>query len=1032
MRKLFLICLAILLGASLLLLVVPSIFEEQIANALRQEINQNLDAEVTFTDAHINLWRNFPQFTASLDNFAISGKNEFRGDTLIAAQELRLVLSTGRFLFEEGIEIKHLTIRQPDIFVSVLHNGRANYHIAKDDAADTTSNVTLDIESWEVEDGRLTYHDRDNGILVKAERISLNGGIALKDRVTGISVAGVAGKLNMTHAGRNYMQDKNISFILEGSYDSRSEELKFSENNLRINNLDLTFSGSLGFRGDDTGIDLKIKTGEAEFKDILSLSKVLSQDFDKMNVQGRMSLDAQFLGVYNNAKEKIPAFKANLIVSDGSIKYNALQSSLNQINFDLAAYNTDGHLENTIVNLQYFGMNVGENPLYGSAQIEGFKDGRIAADMLARFPLQELAAVYPMEGIEMSGNLDFELKANGTYSGKFSDLTELKDWQASRVPAFHLGVALTDGNIRYSHLPDTIKNINLNLFADNKTGAFDDTMVRIERLQGILGDNPISGHLSFQGFTEPVMSGAIKAGMNLADLKDFYPIDHLTLKGLVDIDLKVDGKWSKSDKLFPKILASVNVRDGYLKSDRYPAPMEDTHLVLQAVNDTGKFADTKFAIDTLTCSIENESFVVSGWIQDLEKYNYDLDITGVLYLEKLHRIFALEKTEMRGEADIDIKASGNLTDLREKRYHLLPAEGQIKLKDVYLRNDRIPHGLNIKEGHLYFTNEKILLDTLHGAIGKSTFNLTGHFYNYLAYVFHSHEPIKGDLQFESENFDVNELLSEEKSSRDTVHHELAATVLPVNVEFTFDSKIHHLVYKNLSLNNFIGEVALHNGVLTLNKTTFDALDASFNLSGDYDPRDTRHPKFDLDLGIHELDINKAYDAFVTVQAIAPAAEHTNGIFSIDYKLTGELTHSLFPVFGSLKGSGTVRIRDAVINGMKLFHHIGGLTKKEELMNPKLKDIIMDIEVDKGVVEVKPFTMKLGGFDTEVAGRHELTGYMNYILKIALPPFDLVKIPLHVDGTYDNPKVHIGKGHEENLKRTIVHSADAKSGEAGLN
>ena len=51
--------------------------------------------------------------------------------------------------------------------------------------------------------------------------------------------------------------------------------------------------------------------------------------------------------------------------------------------------------------------------------------------------------------------------------------------------------------------------------------------------------------------------------------------------------------------------------------------------------------------------------------------------------------------------------------------------------------------------------------------------------------------------------------------------------------------------------------------------------------------------------------------------------------------------------------------------------------------------------------------------------------MNYLLRIALPPFDLVKIPLHVDGTYDNPKVHIGKGHEDDLRRAIGHGTGAQ-------
>lgn len=1027
MRKLLIVSVAVLAGIALVIALIPPIFESQIAAAIRRQINADLDAEVGFGDAHLSLWRHFPDFTASLDNFVIAGKNEFLGDTLVKAERLSLVLHSGRFLFGDEIEIRHLELGKPEVYVSVLHSGKANYLISHSAPSDTVTHVRLSIDSWEIAEGRLVYRDLANDVHVKSDMLNLNGMIDINDDITNISLAGVAANLWLTHSGKDYMEEKNVSFMLDGSYDRRKDQLKFSENRLSINNLDLDFSGSLEFRGEDTGIDLKVKTGEAEFSDILSLSKVLSRDFDKMNIQGRMTLDAQFLGVLNSEADRFPAFKANLVVSEGSIKYNARQSSLNEINFDLAAFNTDGRLENTIVNLLYFGMNVGENPVYGSAQIEGFRQGRVSADMLARFPLEELAAIYPMEGIEMKGDLSFELKANGPYTGSFSALADVQNWRTSRIPSFHLGIALTGGNIRYSHLPDTIRNVNLTLRADNQTGWVDDTKVDIDELEGMLGDNPVKGHLSFEGLREPLVKGSLRAGLNLDELKDFYPLDHLTLKGKVEIDVTADGRWSTEQKLFPEVQATVNIRDGFVKSDSYPWPMEDTQLALRAINETGKFADTKFFIDSLSYSIENEMFVVSGSVDDLERYNYDLDITGILYLDKIQRIFALDGLSMSGEVDIALAASGNLADLREKRYHRLPAAGQVTVRNVYFKNKWVPHGLRISEGHLNFTNERIVLDTLHGSVGASAFNLTGHFHNYLAFIFHNDEPIRGDLLFESGNFDINELLVEHGRVKDTVHHELAARRLPANIDFTFDSKISQLHYKNLLLTDLDGEIVLRNGVLTLNKMNFDAMDASFSVSGDYDPRDPRHPLFDIELGIHELDINKAHEAFATVQAIAPAAEHTYGIFSVDYALKGTLTHNLFPVFESLRGEGTVRIRDAMVNGMKLFHHISGLTKKEELMNPKLKDIVMEIAVSDGVANVKPFNMKLAGFDTEITGRHELTGNMNYLLKIALPPFDLVKIPLHVDGTYDNPRVHIGKGHEENLRKAIAQPA---SGDAG--
>ena len=1036
--------LALLLGSlaviMAVLLFIPSIFRTQVAEALREEVNQRINAKVTFTDADINLWRHFPQFTVQLNNFSIAGEKEFLGDTLVHAGTVNLVVSSWQLLFNEGIEIRELSLNEPTFFIKTLENGKANFHIVDEDSTDSAEDVVMKVETWEIQDGKFIYDDDETGVRIGSSGVTLNGNIGITGSVTSFRIAAITEACDVDYEHRNFFKDKQIVINLDGSYDSGKDLLSFTENAVTINNLALTFSGSIQFTGDSQEVDLKFKTAEAGFSDILSLNSSLAKDFKRLKIGGNMSLAGEFLGTYNSERNTIPAFKMNLIVSEGSIKYQTLPSSLNDINFDLAAYNTTGKLENTIIELQYIGMKIGENPLFGSARIGGFNNGTITADLLAKFPLEDLTNIFPMDGLALDGDLSVELKADGPYTGQLSQLFDNLSVPHSKIPSFTLGVDLSNGLVKYSHLPEAIQDVNLKLYAENKTGVFDDTFLKIERIHALMGDNPLTGFATISGVRTPEIKADIKGSVDLAEIRNFYPVDDLTLKGLLKVDMNVDGKLDDSTKQFPKVYAHINLGNGFIQSSQYPAPMENAHLVLQAINETGRFADTQLIIDTLTFAIENEPFFITGAVQDLDKYNYDLNMRGVLYLDKLQKIFAINNVQLGGEVDVDFSTVGNLRDLRENNYHRLPTKGQLNMKDVFVKTDMLLHDLRISEGHMLFTNEKILLDTLHGTLGESNFNLTGHLYNHLAFVFHEDEVVKGDLLFESENFDLNELLRDHTSNKDTVHHDLNMLIIPANIDFTFDSKIKLLTYKNLAVTDIDGEIAIQDGVLSLNKTTFNTMDAAFALSGDYDSRDLRHPKFDADISIHELDINKAHEAFVTIQSMAPAAEHTYGIFSIDYQLKGELLQNMFPVFESLSGGGVVRISDARVNGMKLFHHISGITKKEELMNPQLKDIVMETTVENGIVFVKPFSMKLAGFDTEIEGRHELNGSMNYVLKIALPPFDILKIPLHANGTYDKPKVHLGKGHEDNLKRTIdvvsnpapMGASDQPEEKAGIN
>ncbi|MGC4020584.1 MAG: hypothetical protein QM734_00885 [Cyclobacteriaceae bacterium] len=86
-------------------------------------------------------------------------------------------------------------------------------------------------------------------------------------------------------------------------------------------------------------------------------------------------------------------------------------------------------------------------------------------------------------------------------------------------------------------------------------------------------------------------------------------------------------------------------------------------------------------------------------------------------------------------------------------------------------------------------------------------------------------------------------------------------------------------------------------------------------------------------------------------------------------------------------------------------------KKNEINDPHLKDFVMETEIKDNKIIVKPFSIKVAGFDADIEGVNTMAGAVNYLVKIELIPLTKIKIPFHVTGTYDNPKVALGKGHQ---------------------
>src|ERR687886_3082565 len=76
-----------------LLIVLPLLFRDRIAQRVKVEVNRNLDAHVDWRDVGLSFFRNFPNLTLTLDDLTTVGVGRFEGDTLAAVRHLRVVVN---------------------------------------------------------------------------------------------------------------------------------------------------------------------------------------------------------------------------------------------------------------------------------------------------------------------------------------------------------------------------------------------------------------------------------------------------------------------------------------------------------------------------------------------------------------------------------------------------------------------------------------------------------------------------------------------------------------------------------------------------------------------------------------------------------------------------------------------------------------------------------------------------------------------------------------------------------------------------
>lgn len=1011
MRRVFKIIL-ISLGTLIVLVAIalallPVWYQNTIQVDVEKKIDQNLEVDVSFIQLRLRFYKHFPNLTLSLHDLLILGKGEFKRDTLALVKEAQFEVNVFSLLGKET-EIKSIHLVDPLINVYVLKDGRANYAISKPDSISQaeSSPINIGIDQFSVENGEVNYHDWQRNIFMKATGVEHKGKGDFLNDVFDYDTETIIRHFSLNYDKIQYLNRKTIGIDLTMEMNLPESKFTFKENEIKIDHFNFSIEGFFQQVLDKYAMNMKFKANETSFKNILSLIPGLYlKNFDYLETSGELGFNGSLDGVFSDSTAEMPAFHLNVNVKNAMVKIDSLPNSFNNINFDLSIDNPEHVLDSTVFTLKDFHIDFDKHPLHGNVRVQGLHKPKVSADIFADLDLAAVEKIFPINGLALKGKANFELKANGVV-----------DPEKLQMPPFFLNLKLNDGFIQYDTMPQPISNIQFHLIAENKTGNFEHTVFDFKKVHADFGLNPFRGSFKFSGYPDINIDADLEANVNIEDIEKIYPVDGYWMKGKFEMDITVKGLYSEAKKKFPLVDAKMKLEDGSVQFKQYPHPIKDIHFSAEAISKTGDLKDAQLHLHKLTYSLEDEPFEIAGSISDLNDYKYSMSVNGKIDLAKMSQIYPMDGVDLSGLIDAQITTSGLLSDLEKGKYFKTASSGNVVLSNILVSGKKVINPIRIDQANFSFSPEKVLLTKLEGKLGKSRVQATGDIYNYMNFLKKKKRPIKMDLDVVCDTLDLNEWMpsitvaGKPIAQVDTSKSTLTVIEVPKNIEFIFDSKIHFVKFDDLVITEMDGEITMKDGVMSLHEAGFNSLNAKFNVTGDYDTRDMAHPIFDFDLGIEELDINRSYKQIKLIQQLAPSAANTYGKLSLSYKLKGELAKDLQPKLETLVGGGTMRIAEAKINGMKIFDEISKSAKKSEINDPHLKDFQMETEIRDSKIIVKPFTLKVSGFDADIEGFSTMAGMVNYLVKVELVPIMKIKIPFHVTGHYDNPKVALGKGH----------------------
>lgn len=397
---------AVALAALLLVgvLLVPFVFRDQIVERVRGELNEQLDATVSFSEVDVSLLSTFPTLTVEVSELSVAGTGVFEGVTLLSADSIAAGLDLLRLVLDRSIQVESIMVERPVAHVVIDEEGRANYDIVREGpeaAGEPGEELAFEIKRYEISKGVITYDEP--GVHVTVQRLDHDGRAKIAGSTHALSSETTIEALTARLGGITYLKEAKTSASVDATLDSEKETLTVAAVELAINQLALDGSGDIGWAGEGTDLDLEVASKKGlPIKALISaIPNAYAADFAGLKASGAFSIAADIKGELGPGDDDIPTFSATIDVRDGAFKYPDLPLGISDLHLDAKVRHPGGNLDRMRIDVPRYSVAAGKSHARGRLSvIRPLSRPQLDLVLDGRFDAAEISKAYPIPDVE--------------------------------------------------------------------------------------------------------------------------------------------------------------------------------------------------------------------------------------------------------------------------------------------------------------------------------------------------------------------------------------------------------------------------------------------------------------------------------------------------------------------------------------------------------------------------------------------------------------------------------------------------------
>ncbi|TXE06323.1 AsmA family protein [Seonamhaeicola algicola] len=717
-----------------LLIALPFAFQSQIAEIVKRYINQNLNANVEFSDVSLSFIKDFPQAHVSVNDLVITNFEPFKDETLATVKSIAFSMPINEVFKKAAdapITVNAFNIDEALLTLKTDKFGNTNYDIVKktenipaqDEESDSFS---FSIENYSINNSALTYIDEASNMHMHLSELNHKGnGVfsAETSELNTTSEANISFKMDST----NYLENNTLKLDAIIGLDLKNSIYTFKDNKGFINKLPLKFNGSVQQKENGQLINITFENPESSFKDFLGvMPKAYTQNLDNITTTGDFKIKGKIQGL--SSEETIPNLDINITSNNASFKYPNLPKSVEQIAINTSIKNTTGNIDDTYINIDKLNFKIDEDVFKASATLKNItKNMFVNAHVDGKLNLGNITKVYPVEfnktlsGIlEAKLNTAFDMNAietNAYQRIKNNGSASIKDFVFSSediVNPIHISTA----NITFN--PGTVLLNNFNA----KTGESDlNATGKIENLLGfLLSNNTLKGNFNVNANLFKVSDFMTEDTTAETSNKTTSNEESLKIPAFLDCTINANAKTVVYDNLNLKnVTGSLVIKDQQATLKDVTSSLFDGSIALignVSTKEKTPTFDLNLGIDGFDIA---QSFTNMELLQNLApiakllqgKLNSTLHFKGNLNEEFTPDLASISGSALAELLSTKVNANkGQLFNALESHLNFIDFE-KLNLKDIKTKLEFANGGVSVKPFNLKYEDISITVSGDH-------------------------------------------------------------------------------------------------------------------------------------------------------------------------------------------------------------------------------------------------------------------------------------------------------------------------------